>query len=83
MNSVDSGDEKSHTKPPKPLSCDDQLLDTAQVESAVGVHRSTIRRWEREGIFPARRQIGPRRVGWLRSEVERFMASLPSAAAAS
>ena len=41
----------------------------------VGTSRSTIYRQEAEGLFPKRRKIGKKAVGWLRSEVEEWLAS--------
>ena len=36
---------------------------------------STIWRWERAGIFPKRRQIGPNSVGWAMNEVDSWVSS--------
>ncbi|MBI5444669.1 MAG: AlpA family phage regulatory protein [Deltaproteobacteria bacterium] len=37
-----------------------------------GFSRQSIHRLERQGRFPARLQLGPGRVGWLRSSVTRW-----------
>jgi prophage regulatory protein len=42
---------------------------------ATKLSRSTIWRLERAGKFPARRQLSANAVGWLRSEVEAWLAS--------
>jgi prophage regulatory protein len=51
----------------------DRLMRLDEVLGAIGVSESTIRRWEQKGHFPNRRQIGPRTVGWLQSEVENWI----------
>jgi len=48
------------------------FLNEKEIREMVGVCRATIWRWERAGIFPKRRQLGPRRVAWLRSEIEKW-----------
>lgn len=40
-----------------------------------GLSSSTIFRMEKAGLFPNRRQISTRRVGWLESEVLEWMAN--------
>lgn len=37
--------------------------------------RSTIWRLERQGLFPARRHLSRRRVGWRKSEIEKWLDS--------
>ena len=57
-----------------------RVLSGSEVRSLLGgVSRSTLHRWQAEGKFPARRQVGPRRVGFLEAEVIAFIASLPPA----
>jgi predicted DNA-binding transcriptional regulator AlpA len=53
----------------------DDWLPQSKVLKQLSVSRWTILRWERQGIFPRRSRKGGR-VGWFRSEVESFMASL-------
>ncbi|MEJ1962899.1 MAG: AlpA family phage regulatory protein [Gammaproteobacteria bacterium] len=48
----------------------DQRLSTRDVVLVVGVNRSTIFRWTKIGRFPQRHKSG----GWLRSDVERWLA---------
>jgi prophage regulatory protein len=57
-----------------------RVLSGSEVRSLLGgVSRSTLHRWQAEGKFPARRQVGPRRVGFLEAEVVAFIESLPCA----
>ncbi len=51
----------------------EQFLTEKEVSKLSGLSRVTIWRMQREGEFPLRRQIGRRRVGWLRSEMEEWM----------
>ncbi len=51
----------------------EQFLTEKEVSKLSGLSRVTIWRMQREGEFPLRRQIGRRRVGWLKSEVEEWM----------
>jgi prophage regulatory protein len=41
--------------------------------------RSVIYDEIRRGIFPRGRQLGPRAVGWLESDIDRYLAALPFA----
>lgn len=59
----------------------DRIIRIADVQVLVGVGRSTVYRWEAEGAFPRRRQVGPGVVGWLESEVLEWLASRPVAVA--
>jgi len=48
------------------------------VVSVTGLSRMTIWRLERSGGFPRRRQLGPRSVAWLESDVEEWIHSRPA-----
>ena len=48
----------------------DQRMSTAEVLRVVGVNRSTLFRWTKRGRFPRKHVSG----GWLRSDVERWLA---------
>ena len=48
----------------------DQRMTTAEVLRVVGVHRVTLFRWTRKGTFPPKHIFG----GWLRSDIERWLA---------
>jgi prophage regulatory protein len=54
-----------------------RMLRIQELEDRVGVTRSTIDRWERAGRFPTRRQLGEGAVGWLETEVDEWLQSLP------
>jgi prophage regulatory protein len=47
----------------------DYFMREPEVERICPVSRVTRWRWERDGHFPKRRQIGPNAIGWLASEV--------------
>jgi prophage regulatory protein len=55
----------------------DEVLRYPSIHQITGASRTTIWRWERAGCFPRRVKLGPRGVGWLRSEVEDFLRSRP------
>jgi predicted DNA-binding transcriptional regulator AlpA len=50
-----------------------RILRVKEVVRRTGVSRTTIWRLERRSEFPARRQISPGAVGWIESEVERWI----------
>jgi len=56
-----------------------RVLRIHEVENRVGVTRSTIDRWEKAGKFRARRQLGRGAVGWLETEINEWLQSLPRA----
>lgn len=62
------------TESPRPF-----LIRRSQLKALVGLAPSTVDRLERDGIFPARRRVGPGVVGWLASEVEDFLKRQPKA----
>jgi prophage regulatory protein len=45
-------------------------MSLEEVVYFAGLSRSSIRRLERAGSFPARIKLSPKRVGWLKSEVD-------------
>jgi prophage regulatory protein len=49
-------------------------LTTRKVVEIVGRHRCTLYRWMAAGQFPKKRSFRGRTVGWLRSEVEKWLA---------
>lgn len=57
----------------------ERMLTEDEVIEMTGLSASTIRRREREGSFPLRRKLSARRRGWLFSEVESWLRSLPPA----
>jgi predicted DNA-binding transcriptional regulator AlpA len=48
----------------------DVRVSTAEVLRIVGVHRTTLYRWSRAGMFPLKHASG----GWLRSDIEQWLA---------
>ena len=57
----------------------DRLLRREEVETRVGLARTTIYRKMREGSFPTPIQVGARAVRWPASEIEAWLASRPRA----
>lgn len=57
------------------MSQDERNLRLPAVRKISGLSTSTIWRLEREGLFPKRRKIGKRAVGWLLSDVNAWVAS--------
>ena len=51
------------------------LLRLRQVRARTGLSRSTIYLKIKMGEFPAQVSLGPRAVGWLEAEIERWIAS--------
>ncbi|NJL26516.1 MAG: AlpA family phage regulatory protein [Thermoanaerobaculia bacterium] len=44
----------------------------------MGVSRATIWRWERWGVLPPRRRLGPNTVAWVEAEIQAFIESRPA-----
>lgn len=57
---------------------DDELWSFKAVVARTGLSRSSIYSYVAQGLFPRQRRLGPRRVGWLASEVRAWIASRPS-----
>ena len=55
-----------------------RVMRREEVTELVGVSNVTLWRWERDGRFPLRRQIGPNVVGWLSYEIEEWLLSRPT-----
>ena len=51
-----------------------QLLNRKQVSERTGLSFTTLKRLEAAGKFPGRRQITERRVAWLESDIDSFIA---------
>lgn len=58
------------TKPEK-----DVILRMPQVAEITGLSRTTLWRYEREGIFPTRIALGGGSVGWYQSDVDQWVSS--------
>lgn len=55
-----------------------KIMRRKEVLQAVGASNATLWRWEKDGFFPARRQLSPGgSVGWLSSEVEEWIKNRP------
>jgi prophage regulatory protein len=57
-----------------------QILRTREVVEEYGVSRSFIWRGEKAGTFPKRVKLGPRAVGWLKSDLDEWLQSLKAPA---
>lgn len=53
----------------------EEVIRFNALRQIVSLSRSTIWRMERAGTFPARRQLSGMSVGWLKSEVEKWVQS--------
>ncbi len=53
------------------------LLTRREVESRLGLTKSTIYRLMRSGLFPEPIRVGPRAVRWPEVEIEQWLASRP------
>ena len=57
---------------------DDEFWSIRIVIERTGLSRSTLYSYIAQGLFPRQRQLAPRRVAWLASEVLIWMTSRPS-----
>jgi len=57
------------------------ILRPRQLRLFTGLSDSTIRRLERQGLFPRRRRIGLRAVGWLSAEIDSWLSQRPEKSA--
>lgn len=53
----------------------DRILRAPDVQRITGLSMSTIWRQEKTGLFPKRRVIGAKAVGWLESEINDWLSS--------
>jgi prophage regulatory protein len=51
----------------------ESLVPITEVCRNTGLSESTVRRLEKKGLFPKRRQITSRRVGFLKTEIEAWI----------
>ena len=49
------------------------IVRRAETIRRTGLSQSTLERYERQGIFPRRIQLGPRAVGWRESEINKWI----------
>ncbi len=59
----------------------DYIMSKKAVVAATGRSATSLWRDVKAGTFPAPRKIGPGRIGWLASEVQGWLDTLPVAAA--
>ena len=57
-----------------------KLIREPEVVQRVGLSPSTIRRLEKAGQFPKRRECGANSVAWLDAEISQWIASRPARA---
>jgi prophage regulatory protein len=55
-----------------------KVLRLAAVLEAVGMKKSTVYKWVREGTFPAPVRLGVQSVGWREVDIEAWLASRES-----
>ncbi|MBH0092850.1 helix-turn-helix transcriptional regulator [Pseudoalteromonas sp. SCQQ13] len=56
----------------------DRILKLDDIVEITGASVSTIKRWEKAGKFPARKKLGIKAMGWLASDIQRWLENLPS-----
>jgi prophage regulatory protein len=54
-----------------------RILRLPQVVAKTGDSKSTIRRKELAGVFPARVALGAHAVGWFEDEIDAYLEALP------
>lgn len=62
---------KQHPKP------EERVIREAECRKLTGICRTTRYMMEKEGLFPARRKLGGRSVGWLLSEILEWQRQQP------
>ncbi len=55
-----------------------QILRINDLVEILGVSRVTLWRWERDGLLPPKRVLGPNTVGWLEFEILEWLESRPT-----
>lgn len=56
-----------------------RYLRQPEVLARIGVSWITILRWEKKGLFPKRRKLGPRTVAWVEAEIDEWCANRTAA----
>lgn len=56
-----------------------RVIDLDEVMRRTTLSRSTIYDWMEKGLFPRSIELGPRRVGWLESDIEAWIAQRAAA----
>lgn len=52
---------------------DDSIISMKEVVERTSVSRKTIYRWQAAGLFPQSIEIGPKRIGFLKSEFNAWL----------
>ena len=55
-----------------------QVLRPKELARILGVSVPTIYRYDKQGLLPPRRRIGPKISGWLKSEISTWLESRPT-----
>lgn len=58
-----------------PKLCESRIVRPKELCQRLEISRATLWRWERQGLMPKKRQLGPNAVGWLESEIEEWFAT--------
>ena len=56
----------------------DRVIRLTEVQQITGISRASIWRLEKKGLFPSRRRLSGRAIGWSEKDVQRWLATLPS-----
>ena len=56
-----------------PACRDNSLIRQRDLCALLGISRSTLFRWERDGTFPRRLKLGPKRVAWRKSDIDDWL----------
>lgn len=59
--------------------CNSRILRRKELAQRLAISEVTVWRWERRGLLPPKRKIGPNVRGWLESDIEAWWASKASA----
>jgi len=49
------------------------IIDINTVSEKTSLSRSTIRRWVKNKTFPQPSSLGPRRIGWLSEDIDKWV----------
>jgi prophage regulatory protein len=55
--------------------CNSRIVRANELAELLGISRTTLWRWERQGRIPKKRRVGPNVTGWLASEIDAWWAS--------
>ena len=58
---------------------EEKIIRLPELQAILGISRATAWRWEKMGWLPKRIQLGPRSIGWRRSEVLDHISNLKRA----